>query len=787
MSVPPKKRLCRALAALSQDNWKNQRNNDAIALVSNDRDAIALVSSERSTRLSGNGRSNRPKRLLDLVATLPDETVARVIGHTEVVPSPATDVTAVAFAPNATSAARIATNTTSTATSTITTCVAPTDTLARSLEGDFQRTDKTPVPLLDDRLVSDGTHVLLPWLGLQEFVEENFVCRYCKKQTNTSVFERLQMGFATSLNYYCSNDKCLHVSKVGGETKETLSKDLRTKNNYVLQENEEIIPRRLAVRHYLTDYSVNVKSILAMQQLGHGQAGASVVGASLGLVPNSMAFDWTSLEERIGVVQIALGRDIIAENILKEKALSKKTTEGLYLFSVGIDGAWNNRGSGKSYNSDSGHHFTVGNESGLVVGMQYFSKRCEKCERNITHEKEFCSRNYVGSSKGMEATGAIKTLKYLHLNHQIIYEFVVMDDDSSSENIMRWNSKAALDAGLITCLPTTPAGNEKKSTGQLPLTHPEWTKLADPNHRMRCQVGKIYNQAKAKKDVSLCTTADAERLKRNLSYAVHEYKLVKFPTFKKMVWSVLYHHFGKHDTCDVRWCRALQHKENPVELKKLHYRCCEKDAWLYQQMLDIWNTYCTDAALRQLHHKWHTNKCESLNQFVTKFIRKSEHLCRTIVGHARTMLAVGLASIGYEAYYRTLYNLLGVSYDEVILLVHHQQKDARKKYNNTRDNKPEVRMKKAQVRAIRIRENIIKTMGDKKAGKSYETGHGGPQKTEAETTTKRTAKKKDMTKQCKHCHLFGHQKRSSKLCGQTTYKAKGTNGLFVNVVRAVLI
>jgi hypothetical protein len=104
---------------------------------------------------------------------LPDETVARVIGHTEAVPSPATDITAAVFAANAMSTARIATDTTSTATSTTTACVAPTDTLARLLEGNFQVSDETPVPLLDEHLVSDGTHVLLPWLGLQEFVEEN--------------------------------------------------------------------------------------------------------------------------------------------------------------------------------------------------------------------------------------------------------------------------------------------------------------------------------------------------------------------------------------------------------------------------------------------------------------------------------------------------------------------------------------------------------------------------------------------------------------------------------------
>jgi hypothetical protein len=50
--------------------------------------------------------------------------------------------------------------------------------------------------------------------------------------------------------------------------------------------------------------------------------------------------------------------DIVAGNIEKEKALWKKDKKGQSLFCVSIDGAWNNRGSGKAYNSDSGHHIT---------------------------------------------------------------------------------------------------------------------------------------------------------------------------------------------------------------------------------------------------------------------------------------------------------------------------------------------------------------------------------------------------------------------------------------------
>jgi hypothetical protein len=53
-----------------------------------------------------------------------------------------------------------------------------------------------------------------------------------------------------------------------------------------------------------------------------------------------------------------------------------------------IDAGWNNCGSGKSYDSDSGHHITVGNRSGLVVALHHMSRRWAKCEVGKTQDKE---------------------------------------------------------------------------------------------------------------------------------------------------------------------------------------------------------------------------------------------------------------------------------------------------------------------------------------------------------------------------------------------------------------
>jgi hypothetical protein len=253
----------------------------------------------------------------------------------------------------------------------------------------------------------------------------------------------------------------------------------------------------------------------------------------------------------------------------------------------------------------------------------------------------------------------------------VLYEIIVMDDDSSTENILKWNYVDAFDAKLIDMIPTTPAGNKKVDNGKLPLTHPPILRLADHNHRNRCMAGKFYNLARAAKKVSKCSTADAEGLKRNMTYALHEYKSHDFATFKKMSWAVLFHHFNVHDDCGA-WCRSLKYKENPEELKKLHYRSKEEHPELYAQLLEIIETYCSDAALKDVHHLWPTNKCESINAFISKFVNKTKHLCRTIVGKARTYLAISLDSVGYEAYYRTLFHLLDLDYDKNVMQSMHR-------------------------------------------------------------------------------------------------------------------
>jgi hypothetical protein len=220
--------------------------------------------------------------------------------------------------------------------------------------------------------------------------------------------------------------------------------------------------------------------------------------------------------------------------------------------------------------------------------------------------------------------------------------------------------------------------------------------------------------------------------------------------------------------------------DNPEELKKLFYRSKVDNSKLYEQLFAVWEVYCTDESLKEVHHAWHTNKCESMNQFITKFVSKSYHLCRTIVGKGCTYLVVSLDSIGYKEYYRTLYQVLKLDYDDTILLGHHVMQDQQKVQKNDYAKLPAVRRRQAAQRAIKIRENIRKVLQDKKAGKSYGSGINDPSKKEnSDSGTKVLSKAKRMkTKICPSCKKVGHIRKNHRDCTFSTYSAKKDKGKF---------
>ena len=151
-----------------------------------------------------------------------------------------------------------------------------------------------------------------------------------------------------------------------------------------------------------------------------------------------------------------------------------------------IDAAWQKRGTGRSYNSlkgtqtfkessliginnsyislfELGHSTLIGYRSEKVLSYATRSKRCSKCEHNISTTDHDCRMNFTGSAKAMEPDMAVE----LVANNPLLVEanakigVLIADDDSStlaavrresSHNIEKWSDFNHAKKGMINTL-----------------------------------------------------------------------------------------------------------------------------------------------------------------------------------------------------------------------------------------------------------------------------------------------------------------------------------------------
>ena len=141
---------------------------------------------------------------------------------------------------------------------------------------------------------------------------------------------------------------------------------------------------------------------------------------------------------------------------------------------------WQKKGTGHTYDSNSGHTYYIGCRGGKVVSMLVYSKKCTKCDIALamgeeTMEHEDCVRNYrTGSSKAMEASAAPDMINQLHAKG-IGVEFIVSDDDSTMRAHLTH-------LGVV-------------KNGKLPLDVPQPMFLCDPSHRIKVMVKELFGLA----------------------------------------------------------------------------------------------------------------------------------------------------------------------------------------------------------------------------------------------------------------------------------------------------
>jgi hypothetical protein len=600
----------------------------------------------------------------------------------------------------------------------------------------------------------DGRNVILPLETLVKFLDGNFVCKRCHKSLQANDIDeplRLEVwGVACGINFQCG---CGVGNSLRPELVPSAHEKIKT-----LKDGQPY-----GTRVNTGDFVLNRRLMLGLQLCGDGRQEGKILAGMLNLNVNPMKQRWTEVQEILGKVVIQIGVEVLAENLHIECLLSPVGVDGRHALDIASDTRWDKRGSSRRYDSLSGCSVAFGLRSDLPVGIEVMSMVCLKCKKGHQHEAAVCPMNYDGSSKGMEAAGAAKIVCRMFANEEdkCCISHLVTDDDSSVRKILTHSYQEMIEATLITIndWPRYSNGQKKPDNGLLPLDHQPITFLADKGHRTRGYARVLFAEAaKSKKNGCGCTKLDAERMKRRMSWTLRLHSNGTYTEFRKAVLAVLEHHFDNHQHC-ADWCQAASGTAEEIRDSGLRFRSKERNKELYLFLKSHHEQFMEETKLRQLYHQYDTNMVEGFNKFLTKFLPKDKTYCKTIENKARSMLAVGLQSIGYRQLYRRVFELTGIPIElDDITSLFLRDEDADKLWRKVHRRKEGIKIIRMREQYRRLREGVDKLKADNARALGYQPGMMGPGGNEGDPQCKK------QRRACKHCGFMSHSRISSRKC-----------------------
>ena len=626
---------------------------------------------------------------------------------------------------------------------------------------------------------NSDSNIIVQQSRFLKFIGDNFVCKHCSSKFRDRSIVVDRIGFASNVFWKCTNRACPGEASIRATTCQVEASGKTRRKN----------PTTPSV---LSDYTINRQVVLACQQSGGGARMATTFGGLLLVSRRSIWMEcFSKVEQLIGKFQIALGKKIVAKNLRDEIALSPMNDDlQKAQLTLLMDGGWDQRASGKAYNSSSGRHVSVGGRTNKVCALVYYSKRCSKCEKGKPHPTDLCANpdKYAKSSKAMEALGAVETVLDIWQNCTNAYvATIVTDEDTTTRSKLSHSMADLVAAGRLSeadrrYKPKVEGnlGSKKDDFGMLPLLHPEIEKQSDPGHYVKNYQGELYVWVHAAKGKSQTCKADAMRLSRNLSYMLKQYQRgtekCTFEKFETAAKASFEHHWNNHEFCG-SWCQAKDWNGEEKEKHKNKYRNKDTHRKEYEQQFEIHKKFTETDRMRRVFHEFSTNKTEQIHSLVTNvFLPKRSYYCRTICGKARTYLAVSIDSLGYYKYNKLLYHELGLEMS-CITEVFYQQQDKRRESDQAYANKPERRKLRAEQRLENINKEWQKEVIDKKNGNTYQSAMTAPKGAAAPlpsgdaTSSEEAIENEGVNKSavvaprfCNACQNYGHQRRSSRLC-----------------------
>jgi hypothetical protein len=204
------------------------------------------------------------------------------------------------------------------------------------------------------------------------------------------------------------------------------------------------------------------------------------------------------------------------------------------------DMAWQQKGSGHQYNSQSGHGTLFGRYTRKIVGLVIKSKLCSFCnafaKKNPGVEAvpdHPCWKNHTGSSGSMESSGAVDVIVEAFEKRHVVIHRLCCDDDSSIRADCQWSSAHYMKNNNTDVLPKVAISKgknkgklqDRSDKGKLPAHVPEPVFVADPNHRRKGLTGELNKLDMSKVDEKFTTTKmDSTRIGKNFGYMARTLK-----------------------------------------------------------------------------------------------------------------------------------------------------------------------------------------------------------------------------------------------------------------------
>ncbi|VDI36869.1 Hypothetical predicted protein [Mytilus galloprovincialis] len=261
--------------------------------------------------------------------------------------------------------------------------------------------------------------------------------------------------------------------------------------------------------------------------------------------------------------------------------------DGQDVIHVSFDGAWQKRGSGRYYNSRTGHATLLGETTGKCVNFGLKYGDCRKCDRvDEKGDGHDCRINHQGSAKSMESELAVQMVKEIQKTGFEVSS-ITMDDDS-----------------------TTIARLPKEVNAEI-------MKFSDRNHvRKKVSQDLIGLQEKHRMSMNV-----VNYLTKDFSYALSQNK-GNPENLRKVLKSIIPHAFGDHILCDKTWC---QYHKNPdtYKHKSLPYGKNLTGEELRNELNKLFDIYASNS--EKLSHLGSSQGNESLNNMIAFKAPKAKH------------------------------------------------------------------------------------------------------------------------------------------------------------------